>query len=70
MVDRISMSMSGDSFSDETLNQGPLMLLLRQQYKFPFGVDIVQFYFFFQPSNSINCLLNVPGEDATDRDHL
>ena len=34
MGDHISMSISGDtdSLSDETLNQGPLALFLRQQY--------------------------------------
>ena len=30
------MSISADSPSDETLNQGPLALLLRRQYEFPF----------------------------------
>ena len=30
--------------SDETLNQGPLALLL--QYEFPFGINIVQFSIF------------------------
>ena len=43
MVDRISMSNSVDSPSDETLNRGPLLLLLRRQYEFPFGIIIVQF---------------------------
>ena len=51
MGDHISMSISVDSHSDETLNQSPLALLLRQQYEFPFGIDIVQFiihnYFIF-----------------------
>ena len=31
--------------SDETLNRGPLALLFRRQYEFPFGINIVQFYF-------------------------
>ena len=43
MDDRISMSISDDSPSDETLNRGPLALLLRRQYEFPFGINIVQF---------------------------
>ena len=43
MGDRIVVSISADSPSDETLNRGPLALLLRRQYEFPFGVDIVQF---------------------------
>ena len=29
--------------ADETLNWGPLALLLRQQYEFPFGINTVQF---------------------------
>ena len=28
--------------SDETLNRGSLALLLRRQYEFPFGINIVQ----------------------------
>ena len=52
MGDRISMSISVDSPSDETLNQGPLVLLLRRQYEFPFGINIVQFSIF-------NCSLNL-----------
>ena len=40
-------SLSADSPSDETLNRGPLALLLRRQYEFPFGINIVQFSFFF-----------------------
>ena len=47
MGDRISMSISVDSPSDETLNQGPLALLLRRQYEFPFGIDKVHFLLFF-----------------------
>ena len=46
MGDCISMSISADSPSDETLNRGPLALLLRRQYEFPFGINIVQFSFF------------------------
>ena len=42
------MSISADSPLDETLNQGPLALLLRQQYEFPSGIEIVQFSFFFK----------------------
>ena len=41
--DRISMSISVDSPSDETLNQDPLALLLWQQYEFPFWISVVQF---------------------------
>ena len=43
MGDRSGMSISTDSPSDETLNRGPLAL----QYEFPFGINIVQFSFFF-----------------------
>ena len=43
--DRSGMSISADSPSDETLNRGPLALLLRRQYEFPFGINIVQFSF-------------------------
>ena len=47
MGDRISMSISVDSPSDETLNQGPLVLLLQQQYEFPFGaISFFNFHFF------------------------
>ena len=41
MDDRISMSISGDSPSDETLKF--LALLLLRQYEFPLGVNIVEF---------------------------
>ena len=47
MSDGIRMSISGDSPSDVTLNWGPQSLLLRQQYEFPFQIDIVQFSFSF-----------------------
>ena len=43
MGDHSGMSISADSPSDETLNRGPLALLLRRQYEFPFGINIVQF---------------------------
>ena len=45
--DRRGMLISADSPWDETLNQGPLLLLLRQQYEFPFGINIVHFFFIF-----------------------
>ena len=32
------MSISADSPLDETLNRGPLALLLRRQYEFPLGL--------------------------------
>ena len=38
-IDDHSMSISADSPSDETLNRGPLALLLRRQYEFPFGIN-------------------------------
>ena len=41
------MSISADSPLDETLNRDPLALLLRRQYEFPFGINIVQFLIFF-----------------------
>ena len=47
MGDCCGMSISADSPLDETLNRGPLALLLRDQYEFPFGINIVQFSFFF-----------------------
>ena len=40
------MPISVDSPSDETLNQGPLTLLLRQQYEFLFGINILLFSIF------------------------
>ena len=51
MGDRSGMSISADSPLDETLNRGPLALLLWRQYEFPFGINTVQFsifHFFFQ----------------------
>ena len=54
MGDCIGMSITADSPSDETLNRGPLVLLLRRQYEFPFGIDIVQFSFFhFSPGAAL-----------------
>ena len=47
MGDRSSISISADSPLDETLNQGPLALLLQRQYEFPFRINIVKFSFFF-----------------------
>ena len=44
MGDHIIMSISVDRPSDETLNRGPLVL--RRQYEFSIGIDIVQFSFF------------------------
>ena len=46
MGDSISMSISVDSHSDETLNRGPLALLLWQRYEFRFGINIVHFSIF------------------------
>ena len=50
--DRISMSISVDIDSplDETLNRGPLALLLWRLYEFPFGINIDQFSFSFTMS--------------------
>ena len=41
MDDRSSISISADSPSGETLNRGPLLLLFRQQYELPFGINIL-----------------------------
>ena len=43
MGDRMGMSISADSPTEETLNRGALTLLLRRQYEFPFWIDIVHF---------------------------
>ena len=51
MGDRCGMSISADSPSDETLNRGPLVLLLRRQYEFPLRYNIVQFSIFFSIFN-------------------
>ena len=56
MGDRCGMSISADSPSDETLNRGPLALLLQREYEFPFGINIVQFSFSFS-SNLFHSLL-------------
>ena len=50
------MSISANSASDETLNRGPLALLLRRQYEFPFGISIMQFSFFFPVQLDNICL--------------
>ena len=44
--DRISISISGDNRSDETLKLMSLALLLRRKYEFPFGINLVQFSIF------------------------
>ena len=60
MGDCISMSISVDSPSDETLYRGPLGLLLRRQYEFSFGINIVQFSVFqFSMLRPIQTILNV-----------
>ena len=48
---RISMSISGDSPSDETLSRGSLALLLQQQYEFPFQIKYSAIFNFFQMRN-------------------
>ena len=48
VVDRSGMSIFADIPSDETLNRGPLALLLRRQYEFSFLINIVQFFNFFK----------------------
>ena len=60
MGDRCGMSVSADSPSDETLNRGPLALLLRRQYEFPFGINIVQFSFFFQAYRQSDRIVQSP----------
>ena len=49
MGDRCGMSISADSPLEETLNRGALALLLRRQYEFPFGINIVSFSIFNTP---------------------
>ena len=44
MGDRMGMPISADSPSDDTLKRGPLALLLRRQYEFPFGINLMQFF--------------------------
>ena len=46
MGDRCGVSISADIPLDETLSRGPMALLLRRQYEFPFGINIVQFSIF------------------------
>ena len=50
MGDHIGISISVDSPLDETLNRGPLALVLRRQYEFPFGINVVRFLIFNQNS--------------------
>ena len=55
MGDRCGMSISADSPSDETINRGPLALLLRRKYEFSFGINIVRFsILFFLISKCVN----------------
>ena len=51
------MSISADSTSDETLNRGPLALLLHRQYEFPSGINLVQFSIFTQYKISNHCII-------------
>ena len=60
MDDRSGMSISADSPLDETLNRGPLVLLLRQQYKFPFGINIL---YIVQFSRGLHYVSNPIQED-------
>ena len=54
MGDHISVSISLYSPLDETFNRGPLALLLRRQYEFPFRINIEQFFIiFFRHRNKI-----------------
>ena len=62
MGDRSGMSISADSPSDETLNRGPLALLLRRQYEFLFGINIVQFSFFFFLDQKVRS--SIPGSNS------
>ena len=56
MGDRSSMSITADSPSGETLKQGPLALLLRRQYEFPFRNKIFFFFNFSTFAKSISNL--------------
>ena len=46
MGDRSDMSIFADSPLDEILNRGPLALLLRRQYEFPFGIKYSAIFIF------------------------
>ena len=60
MGDRSGMSISADSPSGVTLNRGPLAVLLRRQYEFPFWIKTVQYSisFFFSSSRRHSVLLD------------
>ena len=47
MGDRIDMSVSGDSLSDETLNRGPWRCSCGDRMNFPLGLIQCKFSFFF-----------------------
>ena len=74
MGDGCGMSISADSPSDETLNRGPLALLLRRQYEFPYGINIVLFSIFpLQYKNDLVCAdveVKSVGVDVQDRNDL
>ena len=59
MGDRNSMSIFADSPLGETLNRGPLALLLWRQYEFPFGINIVQFSFSYSTLKVNFCCLDL-----------
>ena len=59
MGDRISMSISIDFCLDETLNQGPLALLLQRQYEFPFSAIFI-FQFSFSKTENVESLIVLP----------
>ena len=66
MGDHSGVSISADSPSDETLNRGPLALLLRQQYEFPFGINIVQFSNFFPTRNHFEAFKQIISMKSVD----
>ena len=63
MGDRISMSKSGDSLSDDPFNRGPLALFLRRQYEFPSWIKINNYsifiFFPFSVLISFHCNLKL-----------
>ena len=59
MIERVSKYKLWFSPSNETFNWGPLALLLRLQYKFPFGINKVQFSFFYELWFVIQVRINI-----------
>ena len=62
------MSISVDNPSDETLNRGPLALLLQREYEFPFGLMGLVVFFFncSNPAEGLKASASIDGLNLVD----